>query len=146
MLKRHLATEHGLTPEAYREPWGLGRDYPMVAPDYAEVRSGLARQIGLGHRHGMRAATAEEGAPAPEPDEAPDVPGRAEPQGGIASMEPAAPAARGAVASVVRNRRARRPLKDRARTRHLRREATGGAGRRMPTQGSICPVCQDQRY
>lgn len=46
-LKRHL-TGRGLTPEQYREKWGLPRDYPMVAPDYAERRSLLAKAIGLG--------------------------------------------------------------------------------------------------
>lgn len=48
MLKRHLMTDHGLTPDEYRERWGLAADYPMVAPDYAEMRRGLALKIGLG--------------------------------------------------------------------------------------------------
>ncbi len=48
MLKRHLKTAHGMTPEEYRERWGLSVDYPMVAPSYAEKRSELAKQIGLG--------------------------------------------------------------------------------------------------
>lgn len=48
MLKRHLASAHGMTPDEYREKWGLGKDYPMVAPSYAEQRSELARRIGLG--------------------------------------------------------------------------------------------------
>ncbi|MBL9036861.1 MAG: MucR family transcriptional regulator [Rhodospirillaceae bacterium] len=48
MLKRHLRTAYGLTPEQYREKWGLPADYPMVAPNYAKKRSTLARQIGLG--------------------------------------------------------------------------------------------------
>lgn len=55
MLKRHLGTEHGLTPEGYRERWRLGRDYPMVAPRYAEVRSGLAKQFGLGRKRDEQA-------------------------------------------------------------------------------------------
>lgn len=50
MLKRHLATAFGLTPEQYREKWGLDASYPMVAPNYAEKRSSLAKQIGLGTR------------------------------------------------------------------------------------------------
>jgi predicted transcriptional regulator len=57
-LKRHLATR-GLTPERYREKWGLPKDYPMVAPDYAERRSALAKAMGLGrpaHRVSHRAA------------------------------------------------------------------------------------------
>jgi predicted transcriptional regulator len=47
-LKRHLATDHGLTPEAYREKWGLPADYPMVAPNYSKTRSALAKASGLG--------------------------------------------------------------------------------------------------
>ena len=52
MLKRHLATAYGLTPEEYREKWGLPSDYPMVAPNYAKQRSTLAKKIGLGKRRG----------------------------------------------------------------------------------------------
>ena len=48
MLKRHLNTEHQLTPIEYRERYGLARDYPLVTPDYAKVRSRLAKKIGLG--------------------------------------------------------------------------------------------------
>ena len=48
MLKRHLMTDHGLTPDQYRQKWGLGPDYPMVAPNYAEQRRALAKKIGLG--------------------------------------------------------------------------------------------------
>jgi len=48
MLKRHLMTAYKMTPEAYRERWGLPADYPMVAPNYAEQRSQLAKDIGLG--------------------------------------------------------------------------------------------------
>jgi predicted transcriptional regulator len=58
MLKRHLQTSYGLTPEAYRTKWGLPRDYPMVAPSYAAMRSGLAKKIGLGRKP----------VPAPEPE------------------------------------------------------------------------------
>jgi predicted transcriptional regulator len=50
MLKRHLKTAYDMTPEQYREKWGLGADYPMVAPNYAKHRSSLAKQIGLGTR------------------------------------------------------------------------------------------------
>ena len=51
MLKRHLSTSYNLTPEQYRQKWGLESSYPMVAPNYAEKRSTLAKQIGLGtHR------------------------------------------------------------------------------------------------
>jgi predicted transcriptional regulator len=59
MLKRHLMTDHKLTPQQYREKWGLPRDYPMVAPNYAKTRSALAKKIGLGRkatRPGKRAA------------------------------------------------------------------------------------------
>jgi len=48
MLKRHLKTAYNLTPEEYRQRWGLSADYPMVAPNYAKVRSSLAKKIGLG--------------------------------------------------------------------------------------------------
>ncbi len=48
MLKRHLKTVYNLTPEQYRERWGLPADYPMVAPNYAKQRSQLARDLGLG--------------------------------------------------------------------------------------------------
>ncbi len=49
-LKRHLRTHYNLTPEEYREKWGLAPDYPMVAPNYAATRSALAKQMGLGQR------------------------------------------------------------------------------------------------
>jgi predicted transcriptional regulator len=48
MLKRHLKTAYNMTPEEYRERWGLPADYPMVAPNYARQRSNLAKKIGLG--------------------------------------------------------------------------------------------------
>ena len=54
MLKRHLMTEHGMTPDEYRQRWGLGADYPMVAPDYAETRRDLAKKIGLGRKPGQK--------------------------------------------------------------------------------------------
>jgi predicted transcriptional regulator len=47
-LKRHLKTHYDLSPEQYREKWGLPKDYPMVAPSYAEARSALAKKMGLG--------------------------------------------------------------------------------------------------
>ena len=48
MLKRHLKTAYNMTPEEYRDRWGLPADYPMVAPNYAQHRSSLAKKIGLG--------------------------------------------------------------------------------------------------
>jgi predicted transcriptional regulator len=54
MLKRHLMTDHGLTPAEYRARWGLQNDYPMVAPEYAEKRRVLAKEIGLGRKPGQR--------------------------------------------------------------------------------------------
>src|SRR3546814_1535128 len=48
MLRRHLMTHYGMTPDDYRAKWGLPADYPMVAPEYAEKRRALAKQIGLG--------------------------------------------------------------------------------------------------
>jgi predicted transcriptional regulator len=62
MLKRHLQSAYGMTPEQYRERWGLPHDYPMVAPNYAQQRSELAKQIGLGRR-----AEEESAEPAPRP-------------------------------------------------------------------------------
>ena len=53
-LKRHIRTHYDLSPEEYREKWGLGHDYPMVAPAYAEARSRLAREMGLGRKKGMK--------------------------------------------------------------------------------------------
>jgi predicted transcriptional regulator len=50
MLKRHLATEHGMTPEEYRAKWSLPPTYPMVAPEYAAKRSQLAKDSGLGRK------------------------------------------------------------------------------------------------
>jgi predicted transcriptional regulator len=53
-LKRHLRTHYDLSPEQYREKWGLPADYPMVAPSYAEARSSLAKKIGLGQNRAER--------------------------------------------------------------------------------------------
>jgi len=50
MLKRHLMTAYGMTPEDYRAKWGLRPDYPMVAPNYAKKRQELAKKIGLGRK------------------------------------------------------------------------------------------------
>jgi predicted transcriptional regulator len=49
-LKRHLRTQYNMTPEQYREKWGLPADYPMVAPNYAVARSQLAKKMGLGQQ------------------------------------------------------------------------------------------------
>ncbi|PHR21187.1 MAG: transcriptional regulator [Sphingopyxis sp.] len=54
MLKRHLMTHYGMTPEDYRAKWGLPNDYPMVAPNYAEKRRQLAKAIGLGKKKGKK--------------------------------------------------------------------------------------------
>ncbi|QPC97894.1 MULTISPECIES: MucR family transcriptional regulator [Qipengyuania] len=54
MLKRHLSTEHNMTPEEYRARWNLSSDYPMVAPDYAATRRDLAVKIGLGRKPGQK--------------------------------------------------------------------------------------------
>src|SRR5207344_2291177 len=61
MLKPHLASHHQLTPDQYRQRWGLAKTYPMVAPAYAAQRSALAKQIGLGRKP---AASAPSPAPA----------------------------------------------------------------------------------
>lgn len=52
MLKRHLSTEHGMSPEEYKARWELPADYPLVAPNYAETRRDLAKKIGLGRKPG----------------------------------------------------------------------------------------------
>ena len=57
MLKRHLKTAYNMTPEDYRERWGLASDYPMVAPNYAKHRSRLAKKIGLGRKPRKRKAS-----------------------------------------------------------------------------------------
>ncbi|WP_197430543.1 MucR family transcriptional regulator, partial [Methylobacterium sp. CCH5-D2] len=71
-LRRHL-TLRGLTPEAYREKWGLPRDYPMTAPSYSAQRSELARALGLGQQRrksrGVVAAVEAEPEPALPPEE-----------------------------------------------------------------------------
>ncbi len=54
MLKRHLSTEHDMTPDEYRQRWDLASDYPMVAPEYADTRRDLAKKIGLGRKPGQK--------------------------------------------------------------------------------------------
>jgi len=63
MLKRHLQTSYGMTPQQYRQKWRLPADYPMTAPNYASHRSSLAKQVGLGRKPGS---------PAPEPTNLPE--------------------------------------------------------------------------
>jgi len=53
-LKRHLNSAHGLTPEQYREKWGLPDDYPLIAPAYSESRSKMAKKLGLGRKAGTK--------------------------------------------------------------------------------------------
>ncbi len=72
MLKRHLMTSYGMTPDQYRQKWGLPPTYPMVAPDYAERRSALAKEIGLGRK----AAAKPEERPAKVPGRRGRPPGR----------------------------------------------------------------------
>jgi len=55
-LKRHLGVHYNMTPDEYRQKWGLPRDYPMVAPSYAAARSELAKSMGLGRKRGSKAA------------------------------------------------------------------------------------------
>jgi len=70
-LKRHLRSTFNMTPEQYREKWGLAPDYPMVAPNYAEHRSQLAKALGLGRKQPEAEADAE---PEPEVKAAPPAP------------------------------------------------------------------------
>jgi predicted transcriptional regulator len=67
MLKRYLRTNYDMTPEQYRAKWNLPRDYPMVAPAYAEQRRGLAKQIGLGRKKEDGPALASAAKPAKAP-------------------------------------------------------------------------------
>jgi predicted transcriptional regulator len=67
MLKRHLMTTYQLTPEQYREKWGLPANYPMVAPNYAARRSTLAKSIGLGRKPAVAAPPPPPPEPEPEP-------------------------------------------------------------------------------
>ena len=55
LLKRHLRTAYGMTPDEYRQKWRLPRDYPMIAPAYAALRSTMAKEFGLGRKPGKRA-------------------------------------------------------------------------------------------
>jgi predicted transcriptional regulator len=73
MLKRHLASRHGLTPEEYRRRWGLAKGYPMVAPAYAAQRSAMAKRIGLGRKPAAAA-------PPPAPEPTPAAPAAPEPR------------------------------------------------------------------
>ena len=70
LLKSHLAKHHGLTPAAYRQRWGLAKDYPMTAPAYAATRSAFAKSQELGRKP---AAVAPEPKPAPAPEPAPEA-------------------------------------------------------------------------
>ena len=68
MLKRHLQSAYGMTPADYRAKWDLPQSYPMVAPNYAEKRSTLAKQLGLGRRSGEAAGTTTEAEAAADAD------------------------------------------------------------------------------
>lgn len=71
MLKRHLSTEHKMTPEQYKARWSLGADYPLVAPDYADTRRTLAKKIGLGRKPAAKVASAAKAVAAPKAAPAP---------------------------------------------------------------------------
>jgi predicted transcriptional regulator len=86
-LKRHLRTQYNMTPEQYREKWGLAVDYPMVAPNYAKARSELARTMGLGQQRKKGAAPVETAAE----DGVPAEPKRAAAKAAVTSDEVTAP-------------------------------------------------------
>lgn len=88
MLKRHLQTAYNMTPEEYRTYWGLPSDYPMVAPDYAEKRSTLAKSIGLGRKASQTGSRPAAARNEPPEDEGETVEAEA------ADTAPAKPAAR----------------------------------------------------
>ena len=67
MLKRHISTDHGLTPSAYRERWNLPAGYPMVAADYSAKRKALALSFGLGRKAGQTVRPAAKPAPKAKP-------------------------------------------------------------------------------
>ena len=69
MLKRYLMTQYGMTPEQYRARWNLPADYPMVAPEYAEKRHKLAKDIGLGRKPGQKRGRRPKAAAAATPAE-----------------------------------------------------------------------------
>lgn len=75
-LKRHLGTVYNMTPDEYRAKWGLPKDYPMVAPGYSEIRSKLAKDIGLGQQRTDTPEPPAAAAPAPVEQEAPKPRGR----------------------------------------------------------------------
>ena len=121
-LKRHLRSEFGLSPEQYREKWGLPPEYPMVAPNYAEHRSNLAKQLGLG-RKPVGAAAAEPPvaavvaqpaphAPAPTRGEAPTRRAAEPTADAVFARFPAKVAAEPAIAEpdAAKKKRGRKPL------------------------------------
>jgi predicted transcriptional regulator len=96
-LRRHLAVR-GLTPEQYRDKWGLPRDYPMTAPTYSQARAAVARAIGLGNRTARAAEEAQTPAPAPvQAQEAPPPAAVVEP-----ASTPIAPSAETSAEPVTR--------------------------------------------
>jgi predicted transcriptional regulator len=101
MLKRYLRTNYNMTPEEYRTKWKLPRDYPMVAPAYAEQRRGLAKQIGLGRK--------KDEAPAAKPARAKAAPKPAAPKKAAAPAAKAAPATEAAPAKRGRKPKAAAP-------------------------------------
>lgn len=73
-LKRHLRTDHNLSPEEYRAKWGLKPDYPMVAPSYAQARSELAKSMGLGRKADVPSLTKSKAVNARRPRKQPATP------------------------------------------------------------------------
>ena len=79
-LKRHLHSEHGLSPQEYRAKWGLAKDYPMVAPAYANARSSLAKTLGLGRKSAAPTAEPKQAAPQPAAAETEATPAAKKPR------------------------------------------------------------------
>ena len=92
MLKRHLASDHGLTPAEYRTRWSLATDYPMVAADYAARRKELAVKIGLGRKQKVVEEPVAEVAPEPAPEKKTRARKKVEAPAPVAASEPAAAA------------------------------------------------------
>jgi predicted transcriptional regulator len=91
-LKRHLMSHYSMTPQDYREKWGLPGDYPMVAPSYALARSQLAKKMGLGQRQTQTAITTSVKPTKKAPTEKMGVPEKASAAKKGASRKPAAAA------------------------------------------------------
>jgi predicted transcriptional regulator len=112
-LKRHLASKYDMTPQEYREKWGLPRDYPMVAPSYSEARRAVATRLGLGRKPVSAAAPAEAAKPSTAATEK-KAPAKKAPAAKAAKAPAKAPKAAAAPKSAKKTPAAKAPAKPRA--------------------------------